>query len=242
MAKYTNSGLVAYCRDAYTRHTKYMWGGIMRPITPSYISMLAGMYPAQYPSARKSVLKQAGSSCYGVDCVGLIKSYYWGGFGSPKYSGKTDYGVGSMYSAAKIKGKISSFPLIAGLLVMTADFGHVGVYVGGGKVIESTLGSRGDGVIMSELSSVGWAYWCQCPCIEADNLQATASKRLAYSANLRQKPDDASAKLRSIKAGSTVTVYAGTETADKSVSGGELIYIKVRYMGVTGWIVKSALE
>ena len=178
---FTNSGLVVYCKQALLKKTAYMWGGIFRTVTEDYINQLAKMYPAQYPTSRKNKLKNLiGKGYYGVDCVGLVKSYYWGGVGSPKYSGLTDFGVGTMYNAAGTKGKIATFPKTEGLLVMTADFGHVGVYVGNDKVIESTLSSRGDGVVQSDFSAVKWAYWCQCPCITDDTTKKTTTNSCSY--------------------------------------------------------------
>lgn len=172
MATFTNSGLVTYCKQALLKKTAYMWGGIFRPITADYIAGRAKQYPDQYPASRQVKLTALiGKGYYGVDCIGLVKSYYWGGVGSPKYSGLTDFGVGTMYKAADVKGKIAVFPKTEGLLVMTADFGHVGVYVGSGKVIESTLSGRGDGVVQSDFSAVKWAYWCQCPCITDDTTE-----------------------------------------------------------------------
>ena len=193
---YTNSGLVAYCKQALLKKTAYMWGGIFRTVTEDYINQVAKMYPAQYPTSRKNKLKNLiGKGCYGVDCVGLVKSYYWGGIGSPNYSGSTDYGVGTMYNAAKTKGKIASFPKTEGLLVMTADFGHVGVYVGNDKVIESTLSGRGDGVVQTNFSAVKWAYWCQCPCITDDTKKtafASACKTVYQSLGTARKRSSAS--------------------------------------------------
>ena len=178
---YTNSGLVAYCKQALSKNTAYMWGGIFRPITADYIAGRAKQYPNQYPTARQVKLTALiDKGYYGVDCVGLVKSYYWGGVGSPKYSGSTDFGVGTMYNAAGTKGKIATFPKTEGLLVMTADFGHVGVYVGNDKVIESTLSSRGDGVVQSDFSAVKWAYWCQCPFITDDTSKKDATNSCNY--------------------------------------------------------------
>ena len=185
---FTNSGLVTYCKNALKLKTKYMWGGLMREITDNYINQLSGptMYPQQYPESRKAVLRSCiGKGYYGCDCVGLIKSYYFGGVGTAKnakgYDGSKDYGVGkmyiaakakgtvgTMYHAAKTKGKIATMPQSEGILVMTANFGHVGVYVGNGQVIECTLHGSKDGVVQTAFSAGSWAYWCQCPCIEDD--------------------------------------------------------------------------
>ncbi len=50
---------------------------------------------------------------------------------------------------------------------------HVGIYIGNGEVIESTLSSRGDGVVKSRIKDFGWECWCQCPYIAADNMPET---------------------------------------------------------------------
>ena len=181
---YTNSGLVTYCKNALKLKTKYMWGGLMREITDNYINQLSGptMYPQQYPESRKAVLRTCiGKGYYGCDCVGLIKSYYFGGVGSPDYKTAKDYNVGTMYNAAKTKGKIATMPQTEGILVMTANFGHVGVYIGNGQVIECTLHGSRDGVVQTAFSAGSWAYWCQCPCIEDDisakpNISPSAAK------------------------------------------------------------------
>ena len=174
---YTNSGLVKYCKDALNLKTVYMWGGLMREVTENYINQIAGMYPNRYPASRKQALSAlVGKGYYGCDCVGLIKSYYFGGVGTAKnakgYDGSKDYGVGTMYIAAKTKGKIATMPQTEGILVMTTDFGHVGVYVGNGQVIECTLNGSKDGVVQTAFSAGDWAYWCQCPCIEDDTSSA----------------------------------------------------------------------
>lgn len=173
MSEYTNSGLVSYCKEALKVKTVYMWGGLFRQVTNSYIKQLSAMYPKQYPADRQKTLNSlVGKDYYGCDCIGLIKSYYFGGMGVEKnakgYDGSKDFGVGGMYNAAKIKGKIATMPKKEGVLVMTSDFGHVGVFAGDGKVIECTLSRFGDGVVQTNFSDRSWAYWCQCPFIAND--------------------------------------------------------------------------
>lgn len=179
MAEYTNSGLVNYCKTALKMKTVYMWGGLFRQVTDAYIKQLAAMYPRQYPTERQRALKGLiGKGYYGCDCIGLIKSYYFGGMGVEKnakgYDGSKDFGVGGMYNAAKIKGKIASMPKKEGVLVMTSDFGHVGVYIGKNEVVECTLSKFGDGVVKTRLSDRSWAYWCQCPFLTDDTGIETA--------------------------------------------------------------------
>ena len=91
--KYTASGLVEHVVHAAALDTKYMWGGILRPITDAYIKQLMKMYGINqsmgYTLKRwQELAALAGQGYYGVDCIGLVKSYYWsgsehGGTGSP---------------------------------------------------------------------------------------------------------------------------------------------------------------
>ena len=229
---YTNSGLVKYCKDALKLKTKYMWGGLFREVTTAYINQLAGMYPSQYTASRKSTLNSlVGKGYYGCDCIGLVKSYYFGGVGTANikgYDGSKDYNVGTMYNAAKAKGKIATMPQTEGILVMTADFGHVGVYIGNNQVIECTLGSRGDGVVQTAFAAGGWAYWCQCPCITDDTSKSasvstakvTASnaiyKSLGVAAMRKGASFDAALSSRCVKgnyypASQLVTADTGTQ-------------------------------
>ena len=188
MALYTNKGLVAHAEKALALKTKYMWGGILREISASYINLLKGIYGTGsgtgYTDARWNELQAlTGKGWYGVDCVGLIKSYYWsgradGGTGSPKYgaAGFPDVNANYMYQQAKKKGKISTMPDIPGLIVYSKSHPHVGIYIGGGETIESTLGSRGDGVVKRKLDSF-WEYWFECPYIDYPTGTVSCTKK-----------------------------------------------------------------
>lgn len=178
MGIYTDTGLVKHTEAALARNTKYMWGGIMRLITDSYVNMLRSTYGTKsgtgYSEQRYAQLKELiGKGFYGCDCVGLIKSYYWsgkpdGGTGSPNYgkAGFPDVNANYMYQQAKVKGAISTLPERPGVIVYCKTHPHVGVYVGNGWVIESTLSGRGDGVVKTRLSDFGWEYWFECPYID----------------------------------------------------------------------------
>lgn len=182
---YTNTGLVEHAKLALRLKTKYMWGGILRPITDNYVNQLSGIpaYKTHYPNSRVAMLKALPDGYFGVDCVGLIKSYYWsgkdnGGTGSPNYgkAGFPDVNAHGMYNAAKVKGKINTMPEIAGLIVYSKTHPHVGVYIGNGYVIESTLSARGDGVVKTKLSAwKGWEYWFKCPYISYPKASTTTA-------------------------------------------------------------------
>lgn len=176
MSIYTNTGLVKHAEAALKLKTKYMWGGILRLIEKQY-NLLYTLYSKTsgtgYTPARwKELSTLFGKNYYGVDCVGLIKSYYWsgkpdGGTGSPGYCSEEypDKSAADMYTLAKVKGKIKDLPEIPGLIVYDSRTHHVGIYIGSGYTIESTLGSRGDGVVKRKLDNL-WTDWFQCPYID----------------------------------------------------------------------------
>lgn len=175
---YTNLGLANHAKSALAMNTKYMWGGILRLIDNNYINQLRkmwGNYPGSgYSDARwKELQSYVGKNYYGVDCVGLVKSYYWsgkdnGGTGSPNYgkAGYPDVNANIMYTNAKVKGSIASLPEVPGVIVYCKSSPHVGVYIGKGEIIESTLSNRGDGVVKTKLKDFKWEYWFECPYIE----------------------------------------------------------------------------
>ena len=193
MGNYTNSGLVAYCETALNNYkTVYMWSGIFRKVTTAYIDQLYNQnlnyYLQNHPNAtaaqkeeymsgigysaeRVKYLKSLdGKGYYGCDCVGLIKSYYWGGVGSPNYDDPkgSDLNVGDMYNAATIKGLYADFDYVPGRLVV--QDGHIGVYVGNNYVIECTLAGTGNAIKKTPYSAV-WPKWCQCPYINNNDEQ-----------------------------------------------------------------------
>ena len=233
---YTNSGLVKYCKEALKLKTVYMWGGLFREVNKSYINQLAGMYSDQYGESRKNtLLGLCGKGYYGCDCVGLVKSYYFGGVGvannAKGYVGAWDFGVGSMYNAAKVKGKISTMPKKEGVLVMTSDYGHVGVYIGNGEVIECTLSKFGDGVVKTKFTDRNWAWWCQCPVI-VDDTGVTGSNTTIYTSGKANAPvnvrDEASINGKIVAKLSRGTAVKLT---GKTVDNGGYTWAEIMYNG-----------
>ena len=103
-----------------------------------------------------------------TDCVGLIKGYGWL---SPETMtidygthGMPDIGANQMYYSATESGTIDTMPDIPGLAVW--HDGHIGVYIGGGQVIEA-MGTK-YGVVKTELTNRGWTHWLKIPYINYD--------------------------------------------------------------------------
>jgi hypothetical protein len=160
----TNYELVKNCRKMANAKTVYMWGCYGQKLTETLIAKKAAQYPNRFSAARRKYLKKLVSDgdVYACDCAGLIKNFLWGGFRrSLRYDPNTDFGSESFRRAAKKIGKISTLPEIPGLGVYKKN--HVGVYVGKGKVIECTLGARGDGVVETDVSDAAWKEWFFIP-------------------------------------------------------------------------------
>ena len=98
------------------------------------------------------------------DCVGLIKGYLWSENpnSSPLYSAKQDKDVNGMKANCSERGTLETMPDIPGVLVFMP--GHVGVYVGNGKVIEAR--GHAYGVVETNLVGRGWKEWGKLNWIE----------------------------------------------------------------------------
>lgn len=131
--------------------TVYMWGCFGSPVTNSIIDQKAKQYPSWYTTARKNKLKSlVGKGYFSFDCVNLIKGILWGwngnknaSWGGVKYAsnGVPDINADAFIKACK--GVSTNFNnIVPGEVVWIP--GHVGVYVGDGKVIEITPSWTGD--------------------------------------------------------------------------------------------------
>ena len=100
-----------------------------------------------------------------ADCIGLIKGYSWYDpetgniiYGS---NGMPDVSADQIYAQSPEKGSMSTMPETPGILVHAP--GHIGIYIGGGYVIEA----KGTyyGVVKTPLSAGRWTGWCKNPYI-----------------------------------------------------------------------------
>lgn len=130
------------------------WGYVLSGQGEMYTTELAAKWGNEARAGKpKSYFISDCSKWFGsriVDCSGLIiqaiRSF------DPKY---TDQTADGLYAACTEKGAIGTIPEIPGVCVRKP--GHIGVYLGGGKVIES----RGVnyGVVITNLKDRPWTHW-----------------------------------------------------------------------------------
>lgn len=118
------------------------------------------------------------------DCIGLIKCFLWHDY--PKVTDKygvtcPDYNCEQMIARAKKKGKIDTIPEIPGLIVY--QYGHVGVYIGNGEVIEATAAFGGK-VVKSYFKGAHkgnkrttWTHWFKMPELTYPSAKKTKPKQ-----------------------------------------------------------------
>lgn len=157
----TNLGLVEYSKAQLGR--PYWYGTFGNTATRDLLDMKTAQYPAHYQQARMYKYKsQLGERVH--DCVGLIKGYLWseGADAKPVYNSSQDVSANGMLLKCKERGRLYSLPEIPGILVFMP--GHVGVYIGGGRVIEA----RGFnyGVVETDVKDRPWESWGKCPWIK----------------------------------------------------------------------------
>jgi peptidoglycan hydrolase-like protein with peptidoglycan-binding domain len=149
----------------------YWWGCYGQTASKVLFMQKQKQYPKTYVD-EKTYSNQYGKRVH--DCVGLIKGYLWSDdiISNPKYNATQDVSARGMYNAAgkMDKGDISEMPDQPGILVFFNDLSHVGVYIGGGNVVEA----RGHawGVIKTKLTERPFKKWCRCKWIEYSQLNS----------------------------------------------------------------------
>lgn len=178
-------GLVDWAEAAFAAGWVYWYGTCAYKCTASLLASKTKQYPDHYSDKRQATYKRhiaEGRSC--ADCIGLIKGYAWDTDGDVntrgnKYgaNGMPDTNSSGMYRAAKIKGKIATMPEIPGALVWTKNQAHVGVYVGGGMVVEAR--GYAYGVQRNKLSARSFTHWGLCPYLEYTAEQVEQAQKAA---------------------------------------------------------------
>ncbi|ABX41186.1 NlpC/P60 family protein [Lachnoclostridium phytofermentans] len=157
----TNQGLVEYALKQVG--IKYVMGTNCRVLTTSRLQSLINTNPANWFTAEriKECNKWIGQVT--TDCHGLIEGY----INDNNLNGVVEAGEGTYdttsdnaFNKAIVKGAISTIDKdLVGLCVRYT--GHVGVYIGDGKVVEA----RGFnyGVCITNLKDRPWTHWYEHP-------------------------------------------------------------------------------
>lgn len=157
----TNTGLVQFVKQCVGR--PYIFGTFGQKLTKSLIESKANQYPKLLTKARKAYALENYLGMRSDDCIGLIKNYLWANSPdeNPVYNSAEDWSADAAFKRATEKGPISTMPDLPGMLVRYS--GHVGVYIGGGEVIEA----RGFdyGVVKTALNGRKWTDWYKHPLI-----------------------------------------------------------------------------
>lgn len=161
-----NSGLIAYAKAQLGK--PYWWGTFGQIASGSLYASKKKQYPGYYTASDFS--SQYGRRVH--DCIGLIKGYLWSDSPSsvPKYNASQDKSASMMYGVSTIRGNIGTFDYVPGRLIYKGKspngINHVGIYIGGGRLIEAK--GHAYGVVEGVFNPSEWNYWGQCPFIEAD--------------------------------------------------------------------------
>lgn len=149
----TNTGLVEYALAQLGK--PYWWGTFGQTASAALLAQKRTQYPEYYTAG--DFESQFGQKVH--DCVGLIKGYRWCDTpdSEPAYKSVQDVAVSGLYMSCPESGSIDTMPDIPGVCVFFSDMSHVGVYVGGGYVVEATGHARG--VVKTKLAGRGWGLW-----------------------------------------------------------------------------------
>lgn len=154
----TNLGLAEYCKAQLGK--PYWWGTFGQLASESLLRQKSAQYPRYYTANDFGL--QFDKRVH--DCVGLIKGYLWSDTptSSPIYNASQDKNVSGMKANCSERGNLENMPDIPGVLVFMP--GHVGIYIGKGKVIEAR--GHAYGVVETNLVGRGWKEWGKLNWIE----------------------------------------------------------------------------
>lgn len=150
----TNLGLIEYCKAQLGR--PYWYGTFGQLATKALYENRKQVYPTYYKA--KDFESQFGQKVH--DCIGLVKGYFWTeDADGTKYTykkGFPDVSADMQYTRSTRKGDtMGTLPEVPGVLVFMK--GHVGVYIGGGWVIEAQ--GHAYGVTKTKLTRRPWKRW-----------------------------------------------------------------------------------
>lgn len=237
------------------KKTVYMWGTFGAQVTDSLIAGKARQYPSWYTATKVRALKAlVGKGYYAFDCIGLIKGLIWGWDGSTRTSnGGAEYNSNGMPDTSangyitKCNNVSSNFSKIeAGEVVWMT--GHIGVYIGGGEVIEATPAWE-NGVQTTKLTARKWLKHGRIPQITyvEDVPEVIAIKKTLENLNLRAGAGTNHSIILTIPKNSDVQIYSTSNGWAKVSYKGSTGYVSEEYLksasvGVTGTVTASSLN
>lgn len=164
--------------DLVNNHaTVYAYGCWGNQLTESLINTKAKQYSWWYTEDKKKQLRamtKLGYVVWGFDCVCMIKSLFWG------WKGDTSKSTGGAVYGSNGVPDISADTMITKCTNVSTDFstieigeavwlkGHIGVYIGDGKVIECTPAWKNK-VQITKLSQRNWLKHGKLPYIVYKN-------------------------------------------------------------------------
>jgi peptidoglycan hydrolase-like protein with peptidoglycan-binding domain len=127
----------------------------------------AKQYPSHYTEDRMDTYRQhIAEGRTSMDCLGMIKGFFWTSGGTAENVYKRDCPDKSangmlewLQKSGCQWGTLDNIPDVPGILVFLP--GHVGVYIGGGYVVEARGFSHG--VVKTKLANRPWKHWAYLP-------------------------------------------------------------------------------
>ena len=143
----------------------YWYGTFGQKATESLYRTKKKQYPSYYTA--NDFPTQYGKKV--VDCIGLLKSYMWSESVQdthPVYQSNNmpDVSANMFLKQCTRKGAIETMPDVPGIAVFKP--GHVGYYIGDGKIIEAK--GHKWGVVISDLKSRCFTNWAFIPQLDYD--------------------------------------------------------------------------
>lgn len=163
-----NLDLVQYVTDAHKKGWGYVWGTFGEVLDDSLLASKCIQYPVEV-GEKKEFIEQNWVDGRTADCVGLIKGYCWLDPQTKQIgyalNGMADISADQTYNSVSSENKgaitaTSPIPEIPGLAVWHE--GHIGVYIGDGKVIHAY--TTQSGVVCTTFDEYGeWTHWLKIP-------------------------------------------------------------------------------
>ena len=160
-----NIDLAKWAENSADKQWGYVFGTYGTVLSEEMLRTKMNQYPGDV-AVYEEFIRENWLGRRTADCVGLIKGYGWFNTASQEIeigaNGMPDIGSDGMYANATEKGPINTIPEIPGLAVWHA--GHIGIYIGDGKVVEAMTTTVG--VVVTDVFSRSWTHWLKIPYID----------------------------------------------------------------------------